>query len=445
MFEEKMSINYDSGSNYELSDSSEKCFNTDLKLNFDSVKQIVGESKQVMVYGWIDCYYIEVSKALKSVDSPIGKVFNSVIGDHGMSDRDKRKILETVDGSIIKQLKFDKVHEDKRDHDNSLIKTKEKYSTSRVCKAGITNLMLENLKRKQNNMELIPLIFCIEVDESFSKKDKFVGSTPKSITSKNQEQNQLITHSELRRCYKFCQEFEKSSDPLLKEIAGIARETIKFVKLTGIEDGSCCLEKIGAPWDRDDWTPAWEERLDQRRIQEDKKGNHWIEQVEIAARCIKLAAALVMKEGSILSRNSQEYENLRGDCIYQLKGSIEYGASFGLDEFKDFIENKFDPDQAQQMIEDPKFQDLFGEVIAATVPVFPGEVSEEYTKMRFECFNELSKKFGEDSFFDEGKFREVLNEKYGNALAEKMMKSPRFQAFSEAVRSISELPDLPPD
>jgi hypothetical protein len=88
-------------------------------------------------------------------------------------------------------------------------------------KAGITDLVLENYKRKQIGLDIIPLIFCYDIEGNQFQVN------PETITSRNESFKKLYTNMELRRCYKICCE----KDPELKIMTDIAKETIKFVKL----------------------------------------------------------------------------------------------------------------------------------------------------------------------------------------------------------------------
>src|ERR1700722_13129606 len=104
------------------------CNMNGINLNFSSVSDICN-ADQVMVYAWKDCLYVEVAMTLAKKDSPIKKVLDSGVGLR-FASMDKRTTLE---GRLIKQI----------------CACESEGPIGRICKAGITSLMLENYKRKQ--------------------------------------------------------------------------------------------------------------------------------------------------------------------------------------------------------------------------------------------------------------------------------------------------------
>jgi hypothetical protein len=156
----------------------------------------------------------------------------------------------------------------------------------RTCKAGITNLLLENYKRVKEGKEIIPALFCMDiVDNEFSP-------TTKSVTAKDVAQNNLVTHSELRRCYKLCRELENSEHVELREMAEIARQMFKFVKIVKKGD-KAALEKIPALWElpgfseamqtRKEVTPKWKVELKAAENAESSAKNKYQEAVNAEA------------------------------------------------------------------------------------------------------------------------------------------------------------------
>jgi hypothetical protein len=230
-----------------------------INLNFSSVSDVCN-TDQVMVYGWKHCLYVEVGMALAKKDSPVKKILDCGIGLRfaSMSQR------TTLEGRIIKQICASSID-----------------STERVCKAGITSLMLENYKRKQRNFPLIPLIFCYDIESN-----KWI-STPESITSRDAQFNNLVTNKELRRCYKMCCELEK--DPELKAIAEVAKESIKFVKLTGNDSTEYKLELIHPFWKSPEWETKWKERIATKQPAKPSKVQLWREELKSAVRAEALS------------------------------------------------------------------------------------------------------------------------------------------------------------
>lgn len=186
--------------------------------DFDSVKKIIGKSKQVSVYGWGHCHYSAVSSALSGY---LEKVFDYQLGDDWSA--------QTVEGRSIEKILV---------HYNP----KPNKQFNRKCKAGITNLLLENYKRIKEHKEIIPLIFCIDTDGN-----RFVTSS-ETISSKDLFLNNKITHSELRHCYKLHCELANSSNPEFQEMSDVAKKMLKFVKVT-MKDKKVILEEVPALWD----------------------------------------------------------------------------------------------------------------------------------------------------------------------------------------------------
>lgn len=223
-------------------------------INYDSVKTICGKAEQAMIYGWHHCKYTELFAVLQQEQSTLKKVFNWTIALtqlHG-----ENLIHETLEGRKIKQFEY---NED---------------SLNGEYKVGITNLIWENYLRHIEGKSLIPLIFCIDID-----KNPY-PTTLVNIASKEEELNEYSTHSELRRCYKFCCELDENPD--LKKISDIARVCIKFVKLRGEEAGQGSiyhLEEISPFWQNPEWNQKWKERKVNREVSSSKP-HYWKEQLK---------------------------------------------------------------------------------------------------------------------------------------------------------------------
>jgi hypothetical protein len=203
----------------------EKYVHTFDKLNVNSVKRVFGESKQVMVYGWLHCHYQRVRAQLQK--PLIEKVYNCNFGD-------KLDNTRTLEGRLVEGIE--------RVRGETF-----QEGVSRLCKTGITNLVLENYKRKKEGLPVIPMIFCFDIDDNPFRIDAT------SISSREKELNNLITNSELRRCYKLC----KDSNPKIQEVA---EETIKFVKLYKGGDGTTSLVEVEPFWKDPEWDAKWAER-----------------------------------------------------------------------------------------------------------------------------------------------------------------------------------------
>lgn len=126
------------------------------------------------------------------------------------------------------------------------------------CKSLITLVIIENYKRKKEGLDLIPIIFVVDIDNNP------YPMTVESVTTKEAYLNQKFTHCELRRCYRMIYDLP----PDLKEISTIAQASIKFVKVGNmIYDKTkpislidVSLSEVQPIWNNPNWKKAWDER-----------------------------------------------------------------------------------------------------------------------------------------------------------------------------------------
>jgi hypothetical protein len=202
-----------------------------------SAFKICNNSPQIMIYGFQHCGYEEILYELTGSTSPFQKIFDGSCGV--ISEK-------TLEGSEIQKIGFDS---DK---------------SSRAFKSALVNIVFENYKRKKQGKEMIPILFCIDC------KNNPYPPYPDTITSKLPFYNQKITHKELRRAYKLCEEFE---DP---EIRQIARQSFRFVKVINLDDGDRTLELLPAPWQHKDWDTTWSKRMKAPKLSTEKsKKTFW--------------------------------------------------------------------------------------------------------------------------------------------------------------------------
>jgi hypothetical protein len=222
-----------------------------IHLNFDSVKEICQNSNQAMVYGWSSCYYkaVVLTLALEKA-SPILKVFDYELGDFDKKDK-------TLEGRRFFKIKFP------LDKGGSMV--------ARECKAAIIDLIFENFKRKQINLPIIPLIFCIDID---GKEEKDTFETIFARTSAK-----LITNRELRLCYKICCTLK--NDPILAEITDVARETLKFVKLVDTQK-DYELKEVPMQWDDKRGEALWNQRQETKSHPTNLSADGWRSQLKRA-------------------------------------------------------------------------------------------------------------------------------------------------------------------
>ena len=195
----------------------------------NSLCEITKGGNQVMIYGWGHCGFYEmiiatdaaIEDARRSTSiRPIKRLFAFDLG---------KRPVHKLSTSAITSLEGRRMN--LIDYDYSKGGLKE---TSRQCKTALTNLVLENYKRQQEGLSLIPIVFAIDI----TKNPKPCRS--RNICSKMSRVNDQVTHKELRRAFKLC------SHPNPK-IRAIALQTFKFVKVNVLKD-RVTLEQIPAPW-----------------------------------------------------------------------------------------------------------------------------------------------------------------------------------------------------
>lgn len=216
-----------------MSVNSDTILSHDINLHSKDLRKICGKSNQVMVYGWKFCKYEDIKKLLhknrNDPNSPIRKVFDCSLG---LSTR------QTLEGHYIETFPIQKLFRNLYRH----------------CKLAIINLIFENYKRKKQGLDLIPLIFCVDIDDGAKQ---FQAYTSMNIIGKdlNEYGIKFTTKQELRLCYKICCEFEN------KEINDIAKETIKFIKLVTEKPNQYRIKQLEPFWLDKDWDEAWKESM----------------------------------------------------------------------------------------------------------------------------------------------------------------------------------------
>lgn len=204
-----------------------------MKLDPHSVKAIMGDSQNALVYGFESCYYEEVVTLL-SENYNAGKFY-------------------AVDAPMIKFDKYDDLGEMERE-----------------CKAAITSLVLDNYKRSLHKLPITPLIFCVsksENGEQFEMNIAQVANRSGEISS--------VTDKELRRCYKVFAE-------LSPEIRAIAEQTFKFVNLrqNDKEQDVYHLDPIEPFWKKPEWQGLWQKRQANKQPSSKRKKFFWRETIK---------------------------------------------------------------------------------------------------------------------------------------------------------------------
>nr|HAT8713838.1 hypothetical protein [Legionella jordanis] len=191
-----------------------------MKLNLQSLEAICGDSKQVVVYGFNVFQYHELCQAIN--ESSDIKAFNSDTYEYKNSFSDKR----------------------------------QKYQINRHFKELINDLVLENYKRIQKGEAIVPLIFVVGLNNK-----KLVIA---KVAEREDPYEKGVTQAELRRCFKIAHEFgERFSE--------VAKQTFKFVELTGDENGYE-LKTVPPFWQDKLWQELWRERKEST-VTDDASGN----------------------------------------------------------------------------------------------------------------------------------------------------------------------------
>lgn len=171
-------------------------------INYPSLRASCAESPEIMVYGYRDCAYRIIYETLATpkpfgdglADSPIKNVFQYIIGDPTTPSL-------TLEGVPI-------------------YKIKTSGSPQSSFKAGLVNIVIENVKRQREARPLIPVLFTIDISTDKS------GHYPPSVFDLINLRDRFHTLKELMRTYKLC------TDPSLpSEVREVAAKTFIFVKV----------------------------------------------------------------------------------------------------------------------------------------------------------------------------------------------------------------------
>lgn len=216
-----------------------------IKLDYESVSQITENSNQAVVYGFQHCRYTQVTEALKNETSPIKKIFDCSIGGP-FADI---SVMTTLEGRKLEQVRIPNLDR----HD--VVRELKQY-----CKAGLVNIIIENIKREKEGKPIIPVLFVTDIEENTHP------IRSETIASK---ENTFVTMGELRRAYKLCH------DPNLHlQVREMAQKTFKFVKVGHLSQSGVTeyyLSPIAPFWMALDWEKAW----DHRKVQSTIKPNQF--------------------------------------------------------------------------------------------------------------------------------------------------------------------------
>jgi hypothetical protein len=207
-----------------------------LNINKASYKEIAGPTEEVMVYGFEHCKYKEVISILKN-HGIFKKVDKWDDFDKTLEGRDVSLVLlKSAAADLFKSI-F---------NSGPLAGAKDWFAVR--CKESLLNICVENYQRSLESRPLIPVIYCVDIENNPYPFEA------KNVASEDPILNGLITHKELRLCYKVVNEMQNDK---LKEVF---KETLKFVKLTPFDRKEYKLETMAPFWEQSDWKEAWEKR-----------------------------------------------------------------------------------------------------------------------------------------------------------------------------------------
>lgn len=254
--------------------------NPNLKLNIESLKTIIGDVNEVMIYGFVECYYKEVItvleksgyKALMWDFPPFKRLEFDDLG-HPVIDPEENKdegsdeedIPAETSKRVLNFLAEFAEQKTKKAQNFRLMLT----NNGRYCKNILTSLAFENYRKSLAGEPIIPLIFCVGLD---SADKKITLDSNKLITSHNGDLGS-VTDEELRRCYKIAKNATSELKPIIEK-------TFNFVSLKqdSVDKDLYSLEKREPFWQEPGWEEAWQENrvhTDRPAFVPEKKNHPW--------------------------------------------------------------------------------------------------------------------------------------------------------------------------
>lgn len=277
-----------------------------------SIEQFAA-TKRLCVYGFQHCKYTPVAERFKAagiaaIDWAIGNE------DVAYAREDQSRAFQVKSG--VKELPLD-TH---GDADSNAV-------NRRFCKSGLVNFVMEQVRKKRKGEQTDKMIFCIDVSENGGRNP--IPLTSENLLSKTKtvtipphnsvlHMNKIITHSELRRAFKLC------NDPSVdKEIRDVANEVLKFVRVTETTTATSSTEiqtlerevddiggrvkkpvpvevttvettaeidlvEIPAPWKAADFAVHWNARKAMSPATRSEKAHDWRKQANLQLARLKL-------------------------------------------------------------------------------------------------------------------------------------------------------------
>ncbi|KTD00544.1 hypothetical protein [Fluoribacter gormanii] len=185
-----------------------------MKVDRQSIRELCGESSEVVVFGF-------------------GKY-------------DYKKLCEAINQND--EMKA--VHSDNYDTKNADLSKNNPYSMYNYFKFILNDLIVENYKKQKEGKPIVPLIFVVgKSDASYD---------PKQIAEREYDPtDKWVTLTELRRVYKLATEFGP-------EFSKVALNTVKFVSLETNSDVTT-LKPVTPFWEDKNWQKEWQTRKEETK------------------------------------------------------------------------------------------------------------------------------------------------------------------------------------
>lgn len=225
-------------------------------LNLQNFISLCAPNQQVMIYGLRDFKYGDVIDWLKTKkeQQQFKDIFDSNIGLPKMEGFASRTNRRTFENREIPQLLSDGME----NQGPGMEQMENAYILRNTCKSALVNIVLENVQRKKQGLQIIPIVFIIGKDKQGLDINKILKNKDDLDKLSEILRQQNVTDAEIRRAYRLC--FDES---LPKEICEVAEETFKFITLTTNEASQ--PEKYGfsfcaKPWQNHQWQALWNDR-----------------------------------------------------------------------------------------------------------------------------------------------------------------------------------------
>lgn len=225
-----------------------------MSIDLSSLKAIIGDSREVMVYGIAECQYMSIKYDIKNIG-----------------------IIQAYDFETIKYMPMEFILDLTQDNTTDISKIRAQ------CKANLTSLLIENYKRIKSGQPIIPLIFCVGL--KVNNSNQFTLDIGRILT----HSNKTIANPELRRCYKCLTEMGD-------EIKKLTEQTFKFVNVVRTPVNNqyhYSLEEVPPFWNNSHWPKLWSDYSKNKRPSP-KKDHPW--RIVLAKKIAEIDAAFDCKE-----------------------------------------------------------------------------------------------------------------------------------------------------